>query len=122
MELANGEMMVLHKMFVGHNPQFTLSLLRVFHPALCRWPSGWRHFICRGIVALALECELYPGGESLKLSAMFFVAGVMGGDFGPEGVGMVEVVQMGEFVDDDIVAERLGDVHEADVEGDGAVG
>lgn len=28
---------------------------------------------------------------------------------------------MGKLVDDDVVAERFGDVHEADVEGDGAV-
>lgn len=52
---------------------------------------------------------------------MFFVAGVVGGDFGPESFGVVEVIEVGEFVDDDVVAERLGDIHEADVEGDGAV-
>lgn len=52
---------------------------------------------------------------------MFLVAGVMGGDFGPKGVGMVEVVQMGEFVDNNVVTERFGDVHKTDVERDGAV-
>lgn len=35
---------------------------------------------------------LYSGGEGFELFAVFFVAGVVGGDFGPESFGMVEVV------------------------------
>lgn len=64
---------------------------------------------------------LYAGGEGFELATMLFIAGIVGGDFGPEGVGVVEMVEVGEFVKDNIVAERLRNVHEADVEGDGAV-
>lgn len=64
---------------------------------------------------------LDAGGESFELAAVFFVTGVVVGDFSPEGVGVVEMIEVGEFVEDDIVAERLGDVHETDVEGDGAI-
>lgn len=35
---------------------------------------------------------LYSGGEGFELFAVFFVARVVGGDFGPESFGMVEVV------------------------------
>lgn len=35
---------------------------------------------------------LYSGREGFELFAVFFVAGVVGGDFGPESFGMVEVV------------------------------
>lgn len=33
---------------------------------------------------------------------------------------MVHVVDVGEFVENDVIAEGFRDVHEADVEGDGA--
>ena len=49
------------------------------------------------------------------------VVRVVGGDFCPEGRAVVHVVEMGEFVEDDIVTQDFGDVHQADVEGDGAV-
>lgn len=65
--------------------------------------------------------RLYSRGEDFELLAVVFVTGVVGGDFGPEGVGVVEMIEVGELVKDDVVAERFGDVHEADVEGDGAV-
>lgn len=35
---------------------------------------------------------LYSRGEGFELFAVFFVAGVVGSDFGPESFGMVEVV------------------------------
>ena len=53
---------------------------------------------------------------------MFLVAGVVGANFGPESGGMVKVMEMGEFVEDDIVAQDGRDLHEADVEGDSAGG
>lgn len=52
---------------------------------------------------------------------MFFVTRIMSGDFCPESGGMVEMIEMCELMKDDIVAKRLGDLHEADIEGDGAV-
>ena len=62
---------------------------------------------------------LDAGGEHFEAFAMAFVVGVVGGDFGPEGGGMVHVIDVGEFVEDDVVAEGWGEFHEADVEGDG---
>ena len=47
---------------------------------------------------------------------MATVVGVVRGDFGPESVGVIHVINMGEFVQDDVVAEWLGDFHEADIE------
>ncbi len=52
---------------------------------------------------------------------MFLVFGVVAGDFLPKSAGMVHMVEMGEFVDDDVVAENFGDLHEADVERNCAV-
>lgn len=63
---------------------------------------------------------LDAGGEGFELGAVFFVAGVVGADFGPEGGGMIKVMEMSEFVEDDIVTQDGRDLHETDVEGDGA--
>lgn len=52
---------------------------------------------------------------------MFLVFGVVADDFLPKSAGMVHMVEMGEFVDDDVVAENFGDLHEADVERNCAV-
>lgn len=52
---------------------------------------------------------------------MLFVTGVVATNFSPKGVGMVHVVEMSEFMNDDVIAERLGDLHEADVERNGAI-
>lgn len=49
---------------------------------------------------------------------MALVIGVVGGDFVPEILGMVHVIDVGEFVKNDVVAEGFGKVHEADVERD----
>ena len=46
--------------------------------------------------------------------------GVVEGDFCPEGGGVIHVVDVGEFVEDDVVAEGFGEVHDTDVERDGA--
>ena len=53
---------------------------------------------------------------------MFLVAGVVGANFGPESGGVIKVMEVGEFVEDDIVAQDGRDLHEADVEGDSAGG
>ena len=37
-------------------------------------------------------------------------------DFGPKGGGVIRVVDMGKLMKDDIVAERFGNVHQADIE------
>lgn len=39
-----------------------------------------------------------------KLGAMLFVAGVMTTNFSPKGVGMIHVIEVGEFMNDNIVA------------------
>jgi hypothetical protein len=49
-----------------------------------------------------------------------FVVGVVVGDLKPEGGGMVHVVDVGELVEDDVVAEGFRQVHETDIERDGA--
>ena len=64
--------------------------------------------------------RLDAGREGFELGAVFFVAGVVGADFGPEGGGMVKVMEVGEFVEDDVVTQGGRDLHETDVEGDGA--
>ncbi len=76
--------------------------------------------LCRGCAGWGFE--LNSGGEFFELLAMLFIAGVVSGDFGPESGRMIEVIKMGELMEDDIVAKRLGDLHETDIEGDGAVG
>ncbi len=75
--------------------------------------------LCRGCAGWGFE--LNSGGEFFELLAMLFIAGVVSGDFGPKSGGMIEVIKMGELMEDDIVAKRLGDLHEADIEGDGAI-
>lgn len=39
-------------------------------------------------------------------------------NLGPKGGGMIGMVNMGKFMNDDIVAKGLGDIHEADIERD----
>ena len=51
---------------------------------------------------------------------MAFVEGVEFGDFCPEGGGMIHVMGVGEFVEEDVVAEGFREFHEGDVERDGA--
>ena len=53
--------------------------------------------------------------------AVGLIIRVVGTNFSPKGGGVVHVVEMGELVQDDVVAQRLGGVHEADIEGDGAI-
>ena len=62
------------------------------------------------------------GREGFEFGAVFLVAGVVGANFGPEGGGVIKVMEVGEFVEDDIVAQDGRDLHEADVEGDSAGG
>ena len=52
---------------------------------------------------------------------MKFVIFVVGADFGPKSLGMIHVVEMGELVQDYVVAKWFGDVHEADIERNGFV-
>ena len=51
---------------------------------------------------------------------MSTIAGVGAADFGPESSGVIHVASVGELVEDDIVAERLWELHKADIEGDSA--
>ena len=46
---------------------------------------------------------------------MVFEAGIVGADFGPESSGMIWMVDMRKFVDNNVVSERLRDVHEANI-------
>ncbi len=64
---------------------------------------------------------LYPWIKTLQFFAVVFVVGVVGGNFGPKSGGMIHMVQMGELVENDIVAEDFGDLHEADIERNRAV-
>jgi hypothetical protein len=41
-------------------------------------------------------------------------------NFTPKGVRMVHVIDVGEFVNDDVIAERFGYFHEADIKRNGA--
>ena len=41
---------------------------------------------------------LYTGRKTLELTAVALVVWVVGTDFGPEGVGMVHVIDVGELV------------------------
>lgn len=59
--------------------------------------------------------------EKFELFAMFFVVGVMAANFGPKSVGMIHMVEVGKFVDNDIVTKWLGDLHEANIERNGAI-
>lgn len=52
---------------------------------------------------------------------MLFVAGVMTADFAPESVGVVHMVEMGEFMDNDVVAQDFRNLHKANIERDGAI-
>lgn len=54
--------------------------------------------------------------ELLELFAMLFVAGIMFADFCPKGGRVVHMVEVGELMNNDVIAERLGDLHEADIE------
>ena len=38
------------------------------------------------------------------------------GDLAPDGFGMVHMINMGEFVENDVIAEWFRDFHEADIE------
>lgn len=51
-----------------------------------------------------------------------FVIGIEAGDLGPEGGGVVEVPEMGEFVEDDVVGDLGRELDEAPVEGDDLAG
>ena len=53
---------------------------------------------------------------------MAFVEGVSSGYFCPEGGRVVHVASVGEFVEEDVVAEGFGELHEGDVERNGAGG
>ena len=46
---------------------------------------------------------------------MLSVGGVVCGNFGPESFGVVEVIKVGELVNNDIVTEWLRGVHETDI-------
>lgn len=50
------------------------------------------------------------------------VGGAEAGDLVPEGAGMVEVPEVGELVEDDVVADLGGGLDEAPVEADAAAG
>lgn len=52
---------------------------------------------------------------------MFFVAGVVGADFLPESGGMIHMVEMGEFVEDHVVAQDFRHLHETNIERNGAI-
>ena len=47
---------------------------------------------------------------------MFFESGVVLFDFGPKSAGVVGVVDVRKFVDNDIITERFGNFHKADIE------
>lgn len=55
------------------------------------------------------------GREGFELAAMFFVSGVVGADFCPEGGGVVHVVEVGELVQNYIIAQDFGDLHKPDI-------
>ena len=61
-------------------------------------------------------------GKSFESFAVNAIVGVVRSDFGPKSGRVVHVVEVGKFVQNDVVAQNFGDVHEADVEGDGAGG
>ena len=65
-------------------------------------------------------CTLDARREKLEVFAMFFVVSVVEGDFFPESGRVIHVVDVGEFVNDNVVAKRFWDVHESDIEGYGA--
>ena len=52
----------------------------------------------------------------LEKLAVAAVVRVVRGDFGPESFGVVHVMNMRELMENDIIAERLRNFHEADIE------
>lgn len=57
----------------------------------------------------------------LELFLVRFVVFVVRCNFGPKGAGMIHMVEMSEFVQDNVIAKRLWDFHEADVKRNRAV-
>ena len=51
--------------------------------------------------------------EKLTVAAIVWI---VRGDLGPEGVGVVHVINMRELMEDDVIAEWFRDFHEADIE------
>ena len=49
---------------------------------------------------------------------MVFVARVVFFDFSPESWGMVRMVDVGQFMDNDVILELLWDLHEANIKRD----
>ena len=60
-------------------------------------------------MTFAVRLEPFLGG---------FVVGVEAGDLGPEGGRVVQVPEMGEFVEDDVVGDLRWELDEAPVQGD----
>ncbi len=64
---------------------------------------------------------LNSGRKGFESATMVLVTWVVFGYFAPKGVGMIHVVKMSKLVNDYIVAENFGNIHEADVERNGAI-
>lgn len=47
---------------------------------------------------------------------MFFVTGIVFGDFVPEVFAVIEVAGVAEFVNEDVILERFGDFHKGNIE------
>ena len=46
---------------------------------------------------------------------MSLVGGVVGSDFTPESTRVVGVIEVSEFVNENVVAQRFGNLHEANI-------
>lgn len=64
---------------------------------------------------------LYAGGETFELAAVFFVAGVVSADFLPESIRVIHVIKVGKLMQDYVIAEDFGDLHQANIERDSAI-
>ena len=64
---------------------------------------------------------LDAGGKVFEFMTMFFVSGIMFGNFGPESGRVVHVVEVGEFMNNNVIAEDFGDLHQANIERDSAI-
>lgn len=63
---------------------------------------------------------LDAGGKVFEFMTMFFVSGIMFGNFGPESGRVIHVVEVGEFMNNNVIAEDFGDLHKTDVKRNGA--
>ncbi len=56
-----------------------------------------------------------------ELGTVLLISRVVGADFLPEGFRVVHVIEMGELVNNYVVTELFGHLHEADIERDSTV-